>query len=54
MPVELFGISLGRTNKSNNVDLRPSTSTFVCSSFVIPDLDDAYAVDAGGVFGIWY
>ena len=53
MPVELFGFSLGRTNKRNNVDLStpPQAQDAKVPSFVIPDLDDAYAVDAGGVFG---
>ena len=53
MPVELFGFSLGRTNKRNNVDLStpPQAQDAKVPSFVIPDLDDAYTVDAGGVFG---
>ena len=53
MPVELFGFSLGRTNKRNNVDLStpPQAQDAKVPSFVTPDLDDAYAVDAGGYFG---
>ena len=46
MPVELFGFSFGRANGGNNVNSSGATAP----SFVLPDLDDAYTVDAGGHF----
>ena len=50
MPVELFGISIGRAKKealSNQNSCRKKAT-----SFVLPELDDAVPVDAGGLYGI--
>ena len=50
MPVELFGISIGRAKRealSQQVPTEPKAS-----SFVLPELDDATPVDAGGYYGI--
>ena len=50
MPVELFGISIGRTKKevlSQQTPVEPKAT-----SFVLPELDDATPVDAGGYYGV--
>ena len=50
MPVELFGISIGRAKKEALATQQPIEKK--ASSFVTPDLDDALPVDAGGYFGV--
>ena len=50
MPVELFGISIGRAKKkalANQTPVEPKAT-----SFVLPELDDALPIDAGG--SLWY
>lgn len=50
MPVELFGISIGRSKKEalvNNTPVEPKAA-----SFTLPELDDAMPVDAGGHYGV--
>lgn len=50
MPVELFGISIGRSKKEalvNNTPVEPKAA-----SFTLPELDDAMPVDAGGYYGV--
>ena len=52
MPVELFGLSIGRAKKealANQTPVEPKAT-----SFVLPELDDAVPVDAGGLYGIGY
>ena len=56
MPVELFGFSFGRSAKGNNVSnatTPPANNSKTAQSFVAPELDDAYFVDAGGYFGTY-
>ena len=50
MPVELFGISIGRAKKEALATQQPIEKK--ASSFVTPDLDDALPIDAGGYFGV--
>ena len=50
MPVELFGISIGRAKKEALATQQPIEKK--ATSFVTPDLDDALPVDAGGYFGV--
>ena len=50
MPVELFGISIGRAKKEALSQQTPVDQK--AASFVLPDLDDAMPVDAGGYYGI--
>ena len=50
MPVELFGLSVGRTKKeaaSRNTPIEKKAA-----SFVLPDIDDATPVEAGGYYGV--
>ena len=50
MPVELFGISIGRAKKealANQTPVEPKAT-----SFVLPELDDAVPIEAGGLYGI--
>ena len=50
MPIELFGISIGRAKQealSQQTPVEPKAT-----SFVLPELDDATPVDAGGYYGI--
>ena len=50
MPVELFGLSIGRAKKealANQTPVEPKAT-----SFVLPELDDALPIDAGGLYGI--
>ena len=50
MPIELFGISIGRAKHealSQQTPVEPKAT-----SFVLPELDDATPVDAGGYYGI--
>ena len=52
MPVELFGLSIGRAKKealANQTPVEPKAT-----SFVLPELDDAVPIDAGGLYGIGY
>ena len=53
MPVDLFGFSFGRSNKGNNASGTPTSPAARANvpSFVLPDVEDAYTVDAGGVYG---
>ena len=50
MPVELFGISIGRAKKE--VLASPQPVGKKATSFVTPELDDAFPVDAGGYYGV--
>ena len=50
MPIELFGISIGRAKKEALSQATPVEKK--AQSFVLPDLDDAMPVDAGGYYGI--
>ena len=50
MPIELFGISIGRAKKEALINPTPVDKKV--QSFVLPDLDDAMPVDAGGYYGI--
>jgi len=50
MPIELFGISIGRAKKEALISPTPVDKKV--QSFVLPDLDDAMPVDAGGYYGI--
>jgi hypothetical protein len=55
MPVELFGFSLGRKKESEalsstNLTVKQSGKA---KSFVTQEIDDAYTIDAGGVFGTY-
>ena len=50
MPIELFGISIGRAKKEALTSPTPVDKKV--QSFVLPDLDDAMPVDAGGYYGI--
>ena len=50
MPIELFGISIGRAKQealSQQTPVEPKAT-----SFVLPELDDATPIDAGGYYGI--
>lgn len=50
MPIELFGLSIGRAKQealSQQTPVEPKAT-----SFVLPELDDATPVDAGGYYGI--
>ena len=56
MPIELFGFSLGRSDRRKNVSTPATTfqsEVKNTKSFVPPEIDDAYTVDAGGVFGTY-
>ena len=56
MPIELFGFSLGRSDRRKNVSTPATTfqsEVKNSKSFVPPEIDDAYTVDAGGVFGTY-
>jgi hypothetical protein len=50
MPIELFGISIGRAKKEALASQTPIEKK--ATSFVLPELDDAMPVDAGGYYGI--
>jgi hypothetical protein len=50
MPIELFGISIGRAKKEALSQASPVEKK--AQSFVLPDLDDAMPVEAGGYYGI--
>ena len=50
MPIELFGISMGRAKKEALASQTPIEKK--ATSFVLPELDDAMPVDAGGYYGI--
>ena len=52
MPIDLFGFSVGRTKRNNvNSMVSPEAAQANVPSFVMPEVDDAYAVDAGGYLG---
>ena len=48
--MNLFGISIGRAKKEALSQATPIEKK--AQSFVLPDLDDAMPVDAGGYYGI--
>ena len=50
MPIELFGISIGRAKKEALASQTQIEKK--ATSFVLPELDDAMPVDAGGYYGI--
>ena len=48
MPIDLFGFSVGRTKRNNvNSVVSPEAAQANVPSFVMPEVDDAYTVDAG-------
>jgi hypothetical protein len=52
MPIDLFGFSVGRTKRNNvNSMVSPEAAQANVPSFVMPEVDDAYTVDAGGYLG---
>ena len=52
MPIDLFGFSVGRTRRNNvNSVVSPEAAQANVPSFVMPEVDDAYTVDAGGYLG---
>ena len=52
MPINLFGFSVGRTKRNNvNSMVSPEAAQSNVPSFVMPEVDDAYTVDAGGYLG---